>query len=48
MARAVEEGIRRANARARDEQARGFLGCLLVAAIFVVGFIVLITWNPGG
>lgn len=48
MARAVAEGIRRANAQAADEQARGCLGCVLVTAIFAIAFIVLITWNPGG
>lgn len=48
MARALEEGIRRHNTRVANSQTRSFLGCLLVTAIFVVGFIVLITWNPGG
>jgi hypothetical protein len=45
MARAVERGIARHEARRADAQGRQLLGCLLLIAVLGVGFILLVTYG---
>jgi hypothetical protein len=45
IARGVARGIARHEAARADAQARQLLGCLLLFAIFGVGFILLVTYG---
>ncbi|MEU0060554.1 hypothetical protein [Streptomyces sp. NPDC006334] len=45
IARGVARGIARREAARADAQARQLLGCLLLFAIFGVGFILLVTYG---
>ncbi|MFF0465676.1 hypothetical protein [Streptomyces mexicanus] len=45
MTRAVERALARHEARRADAQARQLLGCLLLLAVFVVGFVLLVTYG---
>ncbi|MEV7382107.1 hypothetical protein [Streptomyces lydicus] len=55
MARAFEEALRRNDARraaawrkAQDREARSCLAGLGCMCLFIVAFVILVTWNPGG
>ncbi|GGW76661.1 MULTISPECIES: hypothetical protein [Streptomyces] len=45
IARGVARGIARHEAARSEAQARQFLGCLLLFAVFGVGFILLVTYG---
>ena len=45
IARGVARGIARHEAARAEAQGRQLLGCLLVFAVFAVGFILLITYG---
>lgn len=45
IARGVARGIARHEAIRVDAQGRQLLGCLLLLALFVVGFVLLVTYD---
>jgi hypothetical protein len=45
IARGVARGIARYEAARSEAEARQFFGCLLLVAVFGVGFILLITYG---